>query len=83
MTVPTSVTSSSLMKKLRAYCPNLFNKDAIDLVFGAMLIFMLTCIGSMLIICFFFELEKRIPSPHSDVEQSSTLPNSNVSTCSK
>jgi serine/threonine protein kinase len=50
---------NGLMKKLQVRCSNLFDKDAVELVFTIMLIFMLTCIGSMLMICFFFEMEKR------------------------
>lgn len=54
--------SMSLIKRLCAYCSTLYKaqtRETVDLVFFALLIFTLTCIGSMLMICFFFEMEKR------------------------
>jgi hypothetical protein len=53
-------------EKLRANCLNLLTaeaKDIVELVFSVLLIFMLTCVGAMLMICFFFEVERK--SPHS------------------
>jgi hypothetical protein len=55
----TSKTSIHLIKKLQVYCFNLFSRDAIDHVFSIMMTFILTCIGAMLIITFFFAMEKR------------------------
>lgn len=45
-------------------------KDAVELVFGGMLLFMLTCIGSMALICFFFEMERRSSTPHPEIQPS-------------
>jgi len=36
-------------------------KDAVELVFKGLLIFTLTCIGAMALICFIFEIENRSP----------------------
>jgi hypothetical protein len=78
MTSFTSKPFSNLVKKLQAHCSNLFDKDAVELVFTTMLIFMLTCIGSMLMICFFFEMEKREMDqqslPQTEVQSPSTSP---------
>jgi hypothetical protein len=59
MTSFTSKPFNNLVKKLQVHCSNLFNKDTVELVFTVMLILILTSIGSMLMICFFFEMEKR------------------------
>lgn len=74
----TSKPFNGWVKKLQIRCSNLFNKDTVELVFTLMLIFMLTCIGSMLMICFVFEMEKRENNkqllPKTTVESSSVLP---------
>ncbi|MBW4471699.1 MAG: hypothetical protein KME45_15005 [Stenomitos rutilans HA7619-LM2] len=54
------------LQKLRTYMPKRFNPDvreATDIIFSVMVIFMITCIGSMLLICFFFEMDRRLSSP--------------------
>jgi hypothetical protein len=69
--------STSLIKKVRTYCTNLLKaktQDTSDLVFSVMMIIMVTCIGSMVMLCFFFEMEQRSPSPHRQPQQSSVLP---------
>jgi hypothetical protein len=66
------------MKKIQDYGSTFFNKEAIDLVFSLMLLFMLTCIGSMLMICFFFEMEKK----EMDKKSVSPLMKNWYSTCS-
>lgn len=74
----TSNSFNNLVKKLQVQCSNLFDKDAVELVFTTMFIFMLTCIGSMLMICFFFEMEKREMNqqslPQTEVQSPSELP---------
>ncbi|MBW4583086.1 MAG: hypothetical protein KME42_26255 [Tildeniella nuda ZEHNDER 1965/U140] len=63
----------NLIQKLRTYFPDLFKteaREAADVVFSVMLIFMLTCIGSMLLICFFFEMDRRSPPPQPAMQQS-------------
>lgn len=67
----------NLLQKLRTYFPDLFKteaREAADIVFSVMLIFMLTCIGSMLLICFFFEMDRRSPLPQPAVQQSLSPP---------
>jgi hypothetical protein len=59
MTSFTSTSFNGLVRKLQVHYSNLFGKDAVELVFTIIFIFMLTCIGSMLMICFFFEMDKR------------------------
>ena len=51
-------------------------KDAVELGFKGLLIFTLTCIGAMALICFIFEIENRSPisSPTLDHDIRS-LPN--------
>jgi len=53
-------------------------KDAVELVFKGLLIFTLTCIGAMALICFIFEIENRLPasSPtlHHDIRSSPNIP---------
>ncbi|MBE9224641.1 hypothetical protein IQ264_04040 [Phormidium sp. LEGE 05292] len=63
------MTSTSLVKKLRVYYSKLFDKDVVELVFTFILLFMTTCIGSMLMICFFWEMEKR-SLPQTETKQS-------------
>jgi len=60
------------LKKFKAVCSNFFNRDAVDLIFSTMLLFAVTCLGSMLMICYFFELEKRLP-PQSEKHQVSSF----------
>ena len=42
---------------LKCFSPEV--REATDIIFSVMVIFMITCIGSMLIICFFFEMDRR------------------------
>ena len=79
MTAPTE-NAIKQMKRLQDYCSKRFNrktKDEIALVFSILLIFMTTCIGSMLLICFFFTMEKRemkhVPPPQTKSQRSSVL----------
>ena len=68
-------TQLTLMQKLRAYLPNRLKaevREATDIVFSVMVIFMLTCVGSMLLICFFFEMERRSPTPQPTAPQPTT-----------
>ena len=62
------------LQKLRLRSINLLaaqTKDAIDLVFSALFLLSLTSIGSMLLICFFFEMERRSPlAPQPEIQQS-------------
>jgi hypothetical protein len=78
MTSFTSKPFNNLVKKLQVHCSTLLDKDTVELVFTVMLIFMLTCIGSMLMICFFFEMEKREMNqqslPQTEVQSPSALP---------
>ena len=67
--------------KLRTYYSMLFNtktKDAVELVFTIMFLFMLTCIGSMTLICVLFEMERRSsqmePRIQSSLPLSQTIP---------
>lgn len=67
--------------KLRTYYSMLFNtktKDAVELVFTILFLFMLTCIGSMTLICVFFEMERRSsqmePRIQSSLPLSQTIP---------
>ncbi len=75
----TPKTSTSFIKKLWIHRSNLLNKDAINLVLSMALIFMLTCIGSMLILCFFFEIEKWSLSPTTEPQRTSDSPTPDVS----
>jgi hypothetical protein len=88
MTSDTSNLFTRFIKKVRGYGSTPFDKDAIDLVFSLMLLFMLTCVGSMLMICFFFEMDKRemdkkSSSPSTESQRSSVLPASSPSAFSK
>lgn len=57
--VPHNTKIFNLVKILQVYGSNLLNKDAVELVFTIMFVLMLTCISSMLMICFFFGVERR------------------------
>jgi hypothetical protein len=77
----TSKPFNNLVKKLQVHCSSLFDKDtkdAVELVFSIMTIFMLTCLGSMLMLCFFFEMDKREMDkqslPQTEVQSPSALP---------
>lgn len=44
-------------------------KDAVDLVFSLMFLLILTCIGSMALICVVFEIEQRSPALQPEIQQ--------------
>ena len=62
MVLPKAKSQPIVIQKLRTFLPNLLKaevREATDIVFSVLLIFMLTCVGSMLLICFCFEMERR------------------------
>lgn len=64
------------VEKLRTYFSMLVNtetKDAVELVFTGMFLFMLTCIGSMTLICVLFEIERRSSQIQPRIQPSSPL----------
>lgn len=72
---------TSPTEKLPTYFSRLFNtetKDAFELVFTGMFLFMLTCVGSMTLICVLFEMERRSspmqPRIQSSLPLSPTIP---------
>ncbi len=75
---------TSPTEKLRTYFSKLFRlfntetKDAVELVFTGIFLFMLTCIGSMTLICVLFEMERRSslmqPRIQSSLPLSPTIP---------
>ncbi len=61
----------ALLQTLRTYFLTIFNpgmREAADVVFSVMVIFMVTCIGSMLLICLFFEMDRRSFTPQPSVQ---------------